>query len=508
MRSSNIRWGATVCRHSPAVIAVGLIFISGIAASGANAAKRPTQPKLVVLIKPAAATVGERITISGRVKGKVGGENFRVGLQTGKWRPRTRKKGTAGAGIRFSTQTAADVSNKQRFSIKYLVPKKPGVVFLRLRLLQGKRVVSKAKAWKLIVRAAVPVGPVQDRKTLVLNSGAVLEVPAPGQAGQTRLSGYVDLNPGDIVAVGVGPATPYGFLGKVVSVSHDASGTILQTVPATLPEAVPEGSWSGKIDPEPIDSEDTTSGSSAQLQAIGAIASGVPGSTSSNVRVQSVLKCGFDSELIVDGTIHVDSWIDTSASWSFSSGVKAKFVGHMNAEGKLTLTAEANASCGTGTKTLFLVPLGAVVFSVGPVPVVLVPVVSATLSAGGGLSGTVTTSASGTAEVHAGVDFYDGQPHPVGSISPKFTGGDPPSAEGSGHIGATISPAINVLVYGVAGPKAAVNVGLSLDASAGGSPTWRLTAPVSVTAGLSIPALNISSPEFTIWQEDYLLGEG
>jgi hypothetical protein len=130
--------------------------------------------------------------------------------------------------------------------------------------------------------------------------------------------------------------------------------------------------------------------------------------------------------------------------------------------------AEAGASCGTGTKTLFIVYLGAVTFSVGPVPVALVPAISATLSAGGGLSGSVTTSATGTAEVHAGVDYYDGQAHPVGGITPKLTGGAPPTLEGSGHVGATISPAINVLIYGVGGPKAAVNVGLSLDASVGG----------------------------------------
>jgi len=475
--------------------------------SAAEAQARPSStPKLVILAKPAVATAGDRITVPGRVKGQGRQGELRVDLQLRTQRKSQKRKFGTAKGAMFVTRAAAKVDGQQRFSIRYLVPKQPGSIFIRLRLRQGKKTVHQTKVWKLIIGAAIPVGaPAQERKTLVLDAGSVLEVPKPGEAGQVRLSGLVDLNLDDVIAVGVGPATPYGFLGKVVSVSHDASSTSLQTVPATLPEAVPQGSWSGQIDPEPIDSE--TVGSSAQSQAA-AIISRLPRPTGSNIRVQRVLKCGFDKELTVDGTIAVDSWIESSASWGFGSGLKAKFVGHMKADGELAITAEADASCGTGTKTLFLVYLGAVTFSVGPVPVVLVPAISATLSAGGGLSGSVTTSATGTAEVHAGVDYYDGRAHPVGAITPEFTGGAPPALEGSGHIGATISPAINVLIYGVGGPKAAVDVGLSLDASSGGDPPWTLTAPVSVTAGLSIPALGIGSSEFTIWQEDYLLGHG
>lgn len=74
----------------------------------------------------------------------------------------------------------------------------------------------------------------------------------------------------------------------------------------------------------------------------------------------------------------------------------------------------------------------------------------------------------GSGDLQRWPGYYDGQAHPVGGITPKLTGGAPPTLEGSGHVGATISPAINVLIYGVDGPKAAVNVGLSLDASVGG----------------------------------------
>lgn len=510
------------------LLAATVVLVGGFASLDAEAAKRSSQPRLIVLAKPAVATTADRIVVSGRVrgslrrgprgKGRRRGGKFRVDLQVGVRRAGKlrKRRGTRRVGaIRFARRGAVRVGGKKRFSIKYRVPRKAGSVFLRLRLLRGRRVVHRTKAWKLIVRApaAVPVDADRGSKTMtaVLDPGAVSSAPQPGEAGELRLNGAVDLSPGDVIAIGIGPVTPYGFLGKVVSVDHDVSSTILWTVPATLPEAVPQGSWSGHTDPEQIDSENMGA-VSAQSQGWGATVariSGRPGSSpESIVRVQRVLKCGFDKELTVDGTVRVDSWIETSASWGFGSGVAAKFVGHMSADGELRIAAEGGASCGTGTKTLFLVPLGAIVFSVGPVPVVLVPAVSATLSAGGGLSGSATTSATATADIHAGVDYYDGQAHPVGGITPKLTGGELPVLEGSGHVGATISPAINVLVYGVAGPRAAVNVGLSLDASTEGTPPWTLTAPVSVTAAMSIPALSISSSSFTIWEQSYLLASG
>jgi hypothetical protein len=477
-----------------------LLAAAGIGIDEAQARKAPARPRLVVLAKPATATAGDSIAIPGRVRGQPMVGNLRVELQVRDRvrmvRPRGRRGGTRQA--IFVTQARARVDRKRRFSIRYAVPAGHDYVFVRLRLMRGKEVLGQTSVWKLVVREAVPaVGPVQERKTLVLDAASVLEVPPAGEAGQLRFAGFLDLNPGDVIVTGVGPATPYGFLGKVVSVTHDGSSTTVQTVPATLPEAVPEGSWSGQVDLEPVGSE-----------AASASANSSRATASSPVYVNKVVKCGLDQELSVDGRIHVDSWIETSASWGFGSGVRARFVGHMDADGELSLTAEAGASCGTGTRLLFLVPLRVIVFSVGPIPVVLIPAISATLSGGGGLSGNVSVGATGTAQLHAGVDYYDGQAHPVGGITPKFTGGSAPTVEGSGHIGGTISPAINLLVYGVGGPKAALNVGLSLDATASEDPPWTLTSPVSVTAGLSIPRLGIGSSEFTIWDASYLLGHG
>jgi hypothetical protein len=459
-------------------------------------AHRPPPPKLVLLAKPAAASEGARLSISGRAKRLPAPRRaFRVDLQV-------KSPGKAGQRARFTVHAKARVDRRGRFSLDYRVPQQGAALLLRVRLLRGRKVVVTGKPWKLSIRPADTVDPDRESKTLVLLPESVIEAPEPGKIGQMRLSGSPDLHPGDIIAVGVGPVTPYGFLGRAVSVSQDVGGTVVQTTPATLQEALPEGSFSGEMDPPPIDLESfsTATGAAAGMQDAPRAQPGV--------RIRKAFKCGGGGELTVSGTIDLDSRIEASGSWGLLSGLKARFVGHMSATGELELTASAGVSCEIGMRTLFIVPLGTVTFFAGPVPVVLVPAVSATLGGGGSISGSVSASAGGVVAAQAGVDYHDGQAHPVGGVQPVFTGGNPPTPAGSGHLEATLSPAISVLVYGVAGPKATLHAGISLDAMFGEDPSWRMTAPVSATAALSITALNLNSPELTIWQETYLLGEG
>ncbi len=59
-----------------------------------------------------------------------------------------------------------------------------------------------------------------------------------------------------------------------------------------------------------------------------------------------------------------------------------------------------------------------------------------------------------------------------------------------------------------AGPQTALNAGLSVDTSLGQEPAWTLTAPVSLTTKMDIPALNISTSEFPIYEHSFLLAEG
>jgi hypothetical protein len=76
---------------------------------------------------------------------------------------------------------------------------------------------------------------------VVLPASGVIEAPAGGTPGTLRFHGLASVERGDIVATGVGPNTPTGFLGEASTVRHDGVDTLVETQPTTLMAAVPDG---------------------------------------------------------------------------------------------------------------------------------------------------------------------------------------------------------------------------------------------------------------------------
>jgi hypothetical protein len=72
---------------------------------------------------------------------------------------------------------------------------------------------------RLVIRKGKGTLVVVSPRTQVLSASTITSAPAPGDAGVLRYSGGNDALIGQIIAVGPGPQTPYGFLGKVTSVS-------------------------------------------------------------------------------------------------------------------------------------------------------------------------------------------------------------------------------------------------------------------------------------------------
>lgn len=463
--------------------------------ASAEAGKRHSRvPKIRVLVKPAAATAGIQIVISGQVKNLSRRDrvSYRIDLQV---RGRQKRKKLA-----FKTRASSGIRGG-KFRLKYRVPRAPGVVNLRLRLRKGHRVCCQTKRWKLQIRPPVAPTP-RGSQTLVLDATTIAEAPEPGQPGQLKVLGNLDVRPGDILAIAAGPATPYGFLGKVVSVVHGSSTTTLQTVPATLPEALPEGSFRAEIDPEPLDSE--TAGS---FGAQGS--SSTPGNTgASGVQVQQIFNCGTSGEITVGGTAFIDPFTEISASWSLFSGPKVRYVEHLDARGDISVEARSAASCDLEPKTLFMKRLRPYGFWAGPVPVVILPVVTSRLTGGGSIEGRVGAGINGSLTAYAGIDYFDRAAHPVGGFDPILRGGALSEPEGSGHLGAAIVTTFDVLVYGVAGPQVSVSVGLAMDANLGQAPPWALTAPLSVDSRLGIPVLDVSTPQLHIYDHTFPLAEG
>jgi hypothetical protein len=430
-------------------------------------------------------------------------------------------------GKKFTTVSGAKATRQGTFTEDFHAPGTAGAVVLRLRLLLHKREISHTKVWTLNVRAQEPPSgapsqePHRATSTLVLDPQTVVSAPEPGQAGELRVTGNPGAQVGDIIAFGIGPNSPDGFLGKVTSVRTEGGVTIFGTVPATLPEAAPEGEFSESIEGEEVEVEmgPGTEEGAPVLGALNAAAAdpgpttastsgstAVPASASPSIPVEASIKCGGGATVTVDGAVSIKPSVDISGGWSPFGGVHARFVGKATASTELTAKADGNASCSAGPSKLFSKTLKPIGFVAAGIPIVVVPVVSAYISAEGKAEVAVESEVHGSVTGEAGIEYSHGHAEPVGDFKKDF-GWTPPEPSGEAHLEAKVSPTLDLLVYGVGGPEAQFNAGLALDVNPFAEPAWTLTAPVSLTAKLAIPALHLSTGTLTVYSHTFPLAQ-
>jgi hypothetical protein len=171
---------------------------------------------------------------------------------------------------------------------------------------------------------------------------------------------------------------------------------------------------------------------------------------------------------------------------------------------RLEASAEAAAQCTAGPTPIVQRTLAPISFTVGPIPVVLVPRLSIYLAADGRVSASVSTSIDASVTATAGVHYEDGDAEPVGGVDPTFNY-TPPDPTASAQLGATITPTLDVLIYGVGGPSAFVSAGLSVQANPEDDPWWTLTAPVKAGAKLTAPVLRLSTDDLVVYDDSFLL---
>lgn len=332
------------------------------------------------------------------------------------------------------------------------------------------------------------------RPTKVLHVKQISAAPETGSAGKVRYDEKVPVKPGSIVAAGTGPETPYGFLGRVTSVSHRGGGTQLSTRPTTIQAAVP----SGDIELHKVD--------------LGTLnASSPPGSASSSAlrgriwrQVSHVVNCKGGGKVAVDGSVSLSPTVSLKASWGLFSGISSRFEAGLSMNADLTASAQAAANCKVGPITLAKWLLQPIDVQVGPIPVVFLPEVKIILSANGSVAAQVSTGWHGQVTATGGVAYEHGDVHRLGGVTHSISF-DPPAPTGQAHLAAEVGPTMSLLLYGVAGPEVDLRGGLSFDANTSANPWWTLSAPLSLGAKLSIPVLGVSTGELSIYRKSFVL---
>ena len=439
----------------------------------------------LTLTTPTTVTAGAQVTATGQVAGRTGD---RIILQ--------RRVGRA-----WRQLATAKVRSK-RYRIAFRVPSTAPGLTIRVVLRRKARQIALSKIRRLAVKApprspsgtlapGAPTGlprpvtpssvptpgptgsPQAAAASVALPPTQISSAPAPGEPGQLVYAGDLDIRAGDFVAAAIGPSTPDGFLGRVLAVSRGSGRTTLTTEPAALTDAIADGDINQVIQ------------GPAALNAFRA-----PGRTATG------LKCdtgGVSSDFDITPTVSI------TGRWRGFSLQTAEIKAGLRP--RLTISASVGTiSCSLSQS--FNLPTAQ--FTIGPIPVVITNKLKLSLTASGSLPGSGKASITGSLDASAGVRYDNGNYSGFGDLTPSLTA-QPPTISDAGSLSAKVTPALETFLYGVGGPRIALNAGLSLNASRTANPWWTLTAPVSLEAKLTIPALKLSSPSFTPFSRTFQL---
>ncbi len=467
------------CRHRrnsacvgfrlPSAVLVASALVSLIVVSGAFGSVR------VGMKAPRRVAASGLVVLSGRVRGV---RNARVEVQRR-------------VGSRWRVVATGMTGGRGVFDLTWVAPVRAGVVRVRVAVLRSGRVKGVSVVRRIKVRARRGPKVVVSPKTQVLAAPTVSSVPKAGKRGVLRFSGGNSVRVGQIVAIGQGKSTPDGFLGRVIAVEQRNGQTVVSTVPATLQQAIPTGSFN-----ETVGHAQAARVQRAAQRAFAHAAS-------------SVVSCHGSVGGSVDASLSFGASLELSGSWSVFSGLQsASLTTGAHASASLSATLGGAGSCSLSPHTIARFEGPAAAFLVGPVPVVITSLITVDVDASASAQANVATGITGGFSAQAGIGWHkSGGFYPIEDFTPSF-GYTPPTVSSNASVQANVTPKIDVLLYGAAGPQLALKTGLSFNADKNANPWWTLTAPVDVTASLDIPALNLSSPSLHIYQQTFVLATG
>jgi alpha-tubulin suppressor-like RCC1 family protein len=460
----------SVWRH-PFVLAIALLgfWPTSAAAAGSSGVKLTAH-------MPAAALTGATVPVLGVVRGATSEVAFEVRTAHG-WRPVAR------------TRTA----RRGSFRLLWRVTSRPGRTRTRVVALRNRRVVGSSRTIAVVIFARRRPGKVAklassaNASTLVARPQQLLSVPAAGGSGEVVLNGVFPVRPGQVLAAGIGKASPNGLLALIDGVSQAGRHTVLATEQATLLQALPSGQINQTLTEQP---------------------STVATSASARAHAASVLSCG-GKPLDLSARVEITPSISLNANWSLLGGLKsASFSIGGQATTSVTLMDNAGQLSCTATVQLLDQKLTPLEFQLGPLPVVIVPDLKLTGKLSGSIGASLSTGVSGTVSLNGGATYSQGHLTPSGSGGLSFTASAPTFSAGA-SIGAHVIPALQLLFYGAGGPTLQLTTGDDLNINPLSNPIWTITAPLDLDVTFSIPVLGVSVPgEFHVYHHTFPIASG
>ncbi|HWK29726.1 MAG TPA: Ig domain-containing protein [Solirubrobacter sp.] len=319
------------------------------------------------------------------------------------------------------------------------------------------------------------------------------------------------IGPGSVLAAGVGPQTPGGLLLAVTSVTRDGTRTIAHGGPAPLTAIGPQAEIAAK----PQLTMSKAEFQRALAGDAGRSWKGLPRTFSAakdKNGFQKPYKCSTKARATVDGSVSFDAGADVGVAWGgvlHPLTIQAYVGVKLKQSATLTVTIDGEAKCELGIDLLSKdYRFSSWTFSVGPVPVVIVPKLNFQVTGEASVGASLTTMVEQTFDTSFGVQWDGSKFGPYGKATASFKTYKPNPA-GSLNVKAAVGPKLIFDFYDVAGPYLTADVFLQLKADTKKDPWWRLSGGLQAGGGLRFKVWKFDFDKNipNIWSEDWTIAK-
>ncbi len=307
---------------------------------------------------------------------------------------------------------------------------------------------------------------------------------------------------GEILSSAATAAAPYGYLVKVTKVEREGDGSaVLSVVNATLLEALTTGEINTEAALEPT-------AEAASIEHGGSADFVMRHSGRGRARVASFSFHAADLDCTTSAGVHVNAptltftpSLAVHAHWGFLKLDSASISVTVAEAISLGATADAGAHCETSSPGIGLfphaIPLATVPIPVGPIVVTVTPELQLYLSGQATITAKAAVSLEQDASATVGASYEHGSFSPISSFSQHFTPAFTAEGDASGEL--ALTPTVDTLLYGIAGPSFDVGAVAKLNADVTETPWWTLQGCLQAGLGFVISPLDLD------WSDPHLI---
>ena len=368
--------------------------------------------------------------------------------------------------------------------------------------IQGVSTITQV-ALPMVRRAFKYLPPIVEETTEVLPTETLQDLTAISEEGVLTFSEtsitLEEVAPGDVIAGGISTEAPYGFLRAVTAITTQGDQVILETQPATIEDAIQQGTLNLSRQLTPADLETMTAMPGVTLLST----QGATLEDSFFFEIKDVVLYDHDQDLATEddqikanGSFELAPDIDFNAVYADNTLQDLVWSMTVDETTELEFVAEVELLNFELSYQVASLKMGAIVIWVGPLPAVLLIEMPIYLRLDGKVSVGITTSVIQEAHITAGLSYADGTWSPHADLANSFTY-EPPRLSAGGSLKGYIDPPLGLLLYGIAGPFAAVKPYLSLEADIFADPWWELYGGLDATVGVRAELLGHSLGEHT-----------